>query len=471
MKELEQVAGPKIVLASLSSLDTGFSAQLLHEWGLMPQNIVILPDRGSPGSMARRLYDRWVETAPPQVDGSARPSVALDMDVSLIMKKKIPLEGDELAEFLTREQQRKEAEAELLAKAPSMLQEDESDASEDEGEQGEVGSLLTAGFDVYVKDATRAGGFFKQSQSYRMFPISEPRKRVDDYGEIIDPAVYMRGQYQYTPAAAEEVDEVFSFLLITDMPSTDPRTPSVPHISIQGPTPMDLDKLKPEEDKVPSKVMYIDFEGRADGRSIKNILHEVNPRKLILIHGSEESTQDLANYCLQSENFTSEVFCPAVGECINVSAATNIYQVKLTDSLVSSLSMAHIDDYELAYVSGVIRDPSCAAPPSASSTTPSTLPTAPRAAPALSNLPILDILPLDRQAAHQPVIVGDLKLFEFRRLLTAEGFVSEFVKGALVVDGGVVVRRRDKGRVEIEGPIGKTYYGVRKLLYEQHAVL
>lgn len=133
--------------------------------------------------------------------------------------------------------------------------------------------------------------------------------------------------------------------------------------------------MRPEEDKIPSKyvshdaelklrckVMYIDFEGRSDGRSIRNILPQVSPRKLvsraicmfkptsrqclkmeqILIHGSEEATDDLAQYCIETESMTNEVYTPHVSECINVSAATNIYQVKLTDSLVSSLQMASV---------------------------------------------------------------------------------------------------------------------------------
>jgi hypothetical protein len=38
-------------------------------------------------------------------------------------------------------------------------------------------------------------------------------------------------------------------------------------------------------------VMYIDFEGRSDGRSIKKILSTVLPRKLILIHASDAAKE------------------------------------------------------------------------------------------------------------------------------------------------------------------------------------
>lgn len=125
------------------------------------------------------------------------------------VKKKIPLEGDELAEFLAREQQRREQEAEALAKQRALIEDDESDISEDDEQVGEVANILATGYDIFVKDQTRTGGFFKQSQSYRMFPIHDNRKRVDDYGEQIDPTVYMRGEYQYAlQQAATEAEEV-----------------------------------------------------------------------------------------------------------------------------------------------------------------------------------------------------------------------------------------------------------------------
>ncbi|KAJ3046928.1 hypothetical protein HK102_013056, partial [Quaeritorhiza haematococci] len=77
----------------------------------------------------------------------------------------------------------------------------------------------------------------------------------------------------------------------------------------------------------------------------------------ILVHGSEEATEALRTFCIENESLTKEVYAPRIGERINVSAAGNIYQVKLTDSLVTSLRLAQVDDHELAYVSGIIMYP------------------------------------------------------------------------------------------------------------------
>ncbi|KAI9013228.1 beta-lactamase-like protein [Gaertneriomyces semiglobifer] len=445
LKDVEKINGAKLVLAPLKSLDTGWSHQLLQKWCEDEKNIIILPDRGHPDTVTRTLYETWNLSAPAQ-DGGIRSSVNVELDMPITIRTRIPLEGNELTEFLAREQQRREAES-LQQKSTGLLSDDESD-EDDEGQISEVANILAAGFDIYVKDQVKTAGFFKQSQSYRMFPVHEVRKRVDDYGEVIDPEVYMRGEYQYALAQKEE------------------------EMEIDGEEVMkrELESLRHEEDKVPSKyteypgelkirckVMYIDFEGRTDGMSIKNILAQVQPRKLIFIHGSEDSTNHLLDHCLNTEALTSEVFAPQIGETVNVSAATNIYQLKLTDSLVSSLRMAAINDYTLSYIHGLIHVP----PASVTTSTAAIIPT-------------LDLLPPQQQPLHPSLLVGDLKLSSFRKQLQNEGFTTRFVGGILIVNESIIVRREGEegaSQLIVEGPVGRDYTRVRELLYGGFGVL
>ncbi len=72
---------------------------------------------------------------------------------------------------------------------------------------------------------------------------------------------------------------------------------------------------------------YLDYSGTADGTSIKNILPQVSPRKLVLVSGTEASHADLRDFCLASDTMTKDVFLPRAGETLNVSSVTNIYQV------------------------------------------------------------------------------------------------------------------------------------------------
>ena len=67
-------------------------------------------------------------------------------------------------------------------------------------------------------------------------------------------------------------------------------------------------------------------------------------------------------------------------------------------------------------------------------------------------------------------MIGDLKLSEFRNLLSSRGFSADFVSGALIVNGRVIVRK-DGRNLKLEGGINADYFSVRRLLYEFHAII
>merc|ERR1712071_636395 len=79
---------------------------------------------------------------------------------------------------------------------------------------------------------------------------------------------------------------------------------------------------------VECSVAYIDFEGRSDGKSIRTILSHVSPRRLILVHGSNESKKALSDM-MQKDNICKDVFVPIKGQCIDITSETNIYRVSL----------------------------------------------------------------------------------------------------------------------------------------------
>lgn len=96
-------------------------------------------------------------------------------------------------------------------------------------------------------------------------------------------------------------------------------------------------------------VQYIDFEGRCDciihfdvAKSLYNILQHVSPKKLIIIGAPKHSTLEMQEYCMKSKAITDDIMCPMENEMVNVSTATNLYQVVLTDSLVSSLRLSQV---------------------------------------------------------------------------------------------------------------------------------
>ena len=62
----------------------------------------------------------------------------------------------------------------------------------------------------------------------------------------------------------------------------------------------------------------------------------------MIVHGSKESTIMLSDYFRNSESLSIQVFSPELDECVSVSFAKNMYQVVLTDALVSSLRLSQV---------------------------------------------------------------------------------------------------------------------------------
>ena len=68
-------------------------------------------------------------------------------------------------------------------------------------------------FDIYLKgNVSRAASFFKsagkENQRFRMFPYVEKKRRVDEYGEVIDVAMWVRrGKIMEEEAEDEEAKD------------------------------------------------------------------------------------------------------------------------------------------------------------------------------------------------------------------------------------------------------------------------
>lgn len=73
-----------------------------------------------------------------------------------------------------------------------------------------------------------------------------------------------------------------------------------------------------------------------------NLTNEPVGSSQILVDGNADSTEALQKFCMETDNITNELFAPNIGETVNVSSATNIFQLKLTDALFSSLDMQKV---------------------------------------------------------------------------------------------------------------------------------
>ncbi|KAF3966842.1 hypothetical protein CMV_009097 [Castanea mollissima] len=204
---------------------------------------------------------------------------------------------------------------------------------------------------------------------------------------------------------------------------------------------------------VKCSLIYMDFEGRSDGRSIKSILSQVAPLKLVLVHGSAEATEHLKQHCLK--HVCPHVYAPHIEETIDVTSDLCAYKVQLSEKLMSNVLFKKLGDYEIAWVDAEVGKTDSGM---------------------LSLLPCSNAAPL-----HKSVLVGDLKMADFKQFLASKGVQVEFAGGALRCGEYVTIRKvgdaSQKGggsglqQILIEGPLCEDYYKIRDYLYSQFFLL
>ncbi|KAL9412278.1 hypothetical protein AB3S75_045826 [Citrus x aurantiifolia] len=421
--------GPKLVLASMASLEAGFSHDIFVEWASDVKNLVLFTERGQFGTLARMLQ----ADPPPKA-------------VKVTMSRRVPLVGEELIAYEEEQNRLKKEEALKV----SLVKEEESKAS--------LGPDNNLSGDPMVIDANNANasavvephggryrdilidGFVPPSTSVApMFPFYENNSEWDDFGEVINPDDYIIKDEDMDQAAMHiggddgKLDEGSASLILDTKPSKVVSN----ELTVQ----------------VKCSLIFIDYEGRADGRSIKTILSHVAPLKLVLVHGSAEATEHLKQHCLK--HVCPHVYTPQIEETIDVTSDLCAYKVQLSEKLMSNVLFKKLGDYEIAWVDAEVGK---------------------------TENGMLSLLPISTPAPpHKSVLVGDLKMADLKPFLSSKGIQVEFAGGALRCGEYVTIRKvgpaGQKGggsgtqQIVIEGPLCEDYYKIRAYLYSQFYLL
>ncbi|KAK7074959.1 cleavage and polyadenylation specificity factor subunit 2 [Halocaridina rubra] len=424
LTDLSRLPSPKVVLASFPDLECGYARELFVQWATNPKNTIILTSRTGPDTLARRLIDN--------------PSIRT---FKLLEKQRVKLEGVELDEYF-RKQREKEQEEHRI-----KMEEAES-SSDSEGEEG-----LEAGkhdiIVLYEKPGTQS--MFKSRKHHPMFPFHEEKVRGDDYGEYINlddfDIASMREDNK------ENIDLQMNFEEEEIMEMEEAPTKCISQTVTV---------------RVTAQVLYIDFEGRSDGESIRKIVEAMHPLRVILVRGTPTDLQAFAQNIRSMTK--AKVFTPALGEVVNASMESHIYQIKLAESLVSSLLLKPAGrDVEVAWVNGLVSFPTENADDNIEEGERQVIASDSQKD---SDMPTLNIMPLEEVPYHEPVFVNDVRLSEFKQVLARTGIASEFNAGILWCSNGTIaLKKQDSGNISLEGPLSEDYYEIRELLYSQYAVL
>lgn len=285
---------------------------------------------------------------------------------------------------------------------------------------------------------------------FQSFPVREISKTVNEYGEIVlasefetPEAVVKAPSKAPTAVAAKEKDPKRS--------SKEDSSSSVPFKwackSVSVPV------------KCSKKVIY-GFSGLSDGRSLKTIISRINPRKLLIVGGSNDATGFLLNhYRMSAEGI--EAHAPKIHEIINVSSSLNLLSAVISEALLNQLRVSYSQDYEVAHFNAKvkIKEISDAEPNEMVDVD------APKST-------IYELVPssLAMIPPGPSIMIGDVKLSELRRLLSMRytTIKTEFTSsGDLICNGKILVKKdQTSGELFLEGPLCKEYYQIRNVFYK-----
>jgi len=439
MAEVNKVPAPKVVLASMPDMECGFARELFLQWCSNPKNSVILTSRSSPGTLARQLIAHQGDR---------------DRVIPLEVRRRIKLTGAELEEFRVREKEKDKKNVSSLVEA-ALDEESDSDEEEMEvvpGKGGDKGKQVKHDIVMKPESAKKQTGFFKSNKSrFPMYPCHEEKIKYDDYGEIIRPEDFMMDVVE--AASSLDAHAVLPQEEVEEEAADREEVPTKCVSSMQ-------------QFAVKCNVQFIDFEGRTDGESICKLLQQLRPRRCILVRGSEESLNSLRDFCAEVVEGDNNIFVPKNLEVVDATTERFIYQVRLRDSLFSTLKFSKAKDAQLAWLDGVIK----MTEEDKADLRPMEEDDEEKAKPVI---PMLNPLPEEAVQGHSSNFVNELKLSDFKLVLTKAGIPSEFQMGNLLCghSSNVQLRRHDSGRVMIEGCVSEDYYLIRDLLYQQYAIV
>ncbi|KAI0536219.1 beta-lactamase-like protein [Xylaria digitata] len=365
----------------------------------------------------------------------------------------------------------------------------------------------------------------------RFFPHPVRRKRDDEYGEVIRPEDFLRAEEREDgdgvdvdqlgkgdnhdnlgkkrkwddaapasknhtshtnkrPALTRNMTDELQMTLPDDGIDDElDAIPDDPDDTVNGPSKL---VLTTEKMVVKLQIDFVDFSGVHDKRSLHMLIPLIQPRKLILVGGSNEDTTALASDCkkLMAEG-SFDIYTPSIGTTVDASVDTNAWVVKLAPTLVKQLKWQSVRGLSIATVTGrLLAVRRQLARTGDEDTANKRIKTEEPQANGPIEVPVeptLDILPMNMASATrsvaQPLHVGDLRLADLRKAMQQSGHTAEFRgEGTLLIDGSVMVRKTATGRIDVEsiglpvvsgpaGQIGGTFYAVKRTIYENLAVV
>lgn len=460
MDELKALpSGPKVVLASFGSLEAGPARHLFAEWAGNKSNLVVLTSEPEQGSLMEEI-----------VRVNAKNSAK--KQVKFTLSRRVPLEGAELAEYERTRKATSSAEMPKKKIVATPVEEETVDIKQVEQEAEPMDVLFgvttvgsSAEADLRRRETLTEGFTPIMTPHGPMFPDEIWEPVMTDYGQEINIELFHQTSQQGIGRSVPE--------LIKDTPMLEA---TIAEVAEQQAVEEEV-----EEEEVPTKlvsetvevdfkanVLVIDFEGKADGQSVRTVIAQAAPRQVVLVHGSDKETKTLREQIVSALPGVN-VHTPDAGKTIECTSSMATYKIRLSDALFQKAKMRDMAGYKVGWVNGIVGKAL------EEGGAPMLLPISSLSAKSDSKaLVTTSSNSIMKHAAAQPgsVYLGDLRLVDLRQALAQEGITAEFADGVLVcADGRVTVRKDGDEKIVVEGALSQDYFEVRQILYSQYQIL
>ena len=488
VREVERLyPGPKVVIATDSSLSCGLSKELLLKWGGDPRSRIIFTDESDKSSFAYEIRSK----VPPIV-------------VTVTTPQRVELAGEELAnhqrdaEKKRRDKEdveireRRQKELSLLTSTRGNLDEEERD---DDLEVEEIKQTETNDDESKKKRSIwdKSPNKSKKSKTSKTSKFIEPQFPMFQSKEI---------NLEYSEYGASISDLVFQ-----DMTTTSSTTKTKNELTTASPRSSqaliaqteDIDK-----NEIPWKLVAVSMRtqltcsmkdvplgGRADLKATKILLSKVNPTRVAVIRGSENDCENLMNtikatsvdcYCPKNnESVSFKVQGGSVRLSIDPSFLPTVRKVKgipdgESQEVVCQLyslngrvaeSDATTEGIRIVKWKGGTEDEVLAEQPANEEGVEKDEAAIDDVVPEIyENEMQLEI----SQSTSSLVSIGEVTLNSLKQQIEANGTAVEYrigSEGAMLVLLGQVLIRKDVNNFIIEGPPIPTFWEARKALYQQ----
>ncbi|GAU88227.1 hypothetical protein RvY_00967 [Ramazzottius varieornatus] len=451
--ELRKVRSPKVVVASQPDLECGFSRNIFTDVCRNAKNTIILTQRTSVGTLARYLIDK------PQTS-------RLTIDV----KKRVLLEGLELAEYL--EQKRKERDAKVVReqeiKEEEELKAGDLDADTAIGLVEKDVALVSKESDLFIRPYGRLPFHLlkRGTKPNAMYRFERDQRTKDEFGMSVDVDMMKnrlkeinKGLFEFDPVAAKTAGGGAGKSAGDEKMDVDEQ-----EVAEEAPTKCISTPLTVD---IKARIKFVDYEGRVDAESLQKILAQINPKRLILVHGTSQTADIVGTFATTQLNMKSEhIFYPDIHQIVDCSSETHIYRAKLSDAFLRDVQWKPMKDggqMALVHCKVWYREPVTEREESEFDI--------PMPVSHDPNVPTLEPAPPKKFVLPPATLVtNNYKLSDIQKFLRQHGIYSDFLSGSLVCNGCVVISKASSGKLTVQGPFSVDYYRIRKLLYKEFCV-